>query len=93
MRRCCICDCELRTTHWVCGKCATSYGLMGPVSTWPKWAQVLRCDEKNERRVRQQDARLTVPWWEDESVDDRYPSERGIDYAYATLRDMGVECD
>lgn len=55
MMHCCICDAQITGTGWVCHACAKTYGLCGPVSTWPPWAGALRLLEKQARRQAAQD--------------------------------------
>jgi hypothetical protein len=47
---CCVCSKRVTGSPWVCGKCATTHGLTGPVSGWPAWAKALKQSESRERR-------------------------------------------
>ena len=53
--RCCICECNLNGTSWLCSYCVKEYGLDGSVGDWPEWARFMRQEEENRRHTERRD--------------------------------------
>jgi len=58
--RCCICECWLDGTDWLCHECAHGHGLNGSLEEWPEWARYLKQQEQNRRRREQRESGLVV---------------------------------
>ena len=86
---CAVCGKPISPRFWVCADCRDAWELHKPLKDWPEWAKALKEYEQARRRQL-----ASSPFCANlDDVDDRYPSERGLGYAFGVLEWMGIGVD
>ena len=82
--KCAMCNVKTLSRFVLCPKCRREYG---PSKKWPQEVRQLVSDERRQRR-QAKNRKGEVPYFEDEQIDDRYPSEIGLGYALEVCAGM-----
>lgn len=85
---CAVCGKRVPWNWFLCRDCHSEYG---DFDEWPDWLRELKRNEQRRRyRIKRGDY-SHPPYFDDEPIDDRYPSEISLDFAFEVCEEMGVD--